>query len=58
MERMVVLPEKQESKINVKKFIIRISPNIIIGKAIPLQAWIGPEDSRALRLPDFKTIET
>jgi hypothetical protein len=23
------------------------------GKAIPLQAWIGTEDSRRLRLPDF-----
>jgi hypothetical protein len=28
------------------------------GKAIPLQAWRGPEDSRRLRLPDFKTIGT
>jgi len=27
-------------------------------KAIPLQAWTGPEDSRNLRLPDFKTIGT
>jgi hypothetical protein len=27
-------------------------------KAIPLQAWTGPEDSRRLRLPDFKTIGT
>jgi hypothetical protein len=25
-------------------------------KAIPLQAWTSPEDSRILRLPDFKTI--
>ena len=25
-------------------------------KAIPLQAWTGPEGSRWLRLPDFKTI--
>jgi len=24
-------------------------------KAIPLQAWTGPEDSRKMRLPDFKT---
>jgi hypothetical protein len=23
------------------------------GKAIPLQAWTGPEGSRSLRLPDF-----
>ena len=26
------------------------------GKAIPLQAWTGPEGSRRLRLPDFMTI--
>ena len=26
------------------------------GKAIPLQAWTGPEVSRRLRLPDFMTI--
>jgi hypothetical protein len=28
------------------------------GKAIPQQAWAGPEGSRRLRLPDFKTIGT
>jgi len=28
------------------------------GKAFPLQAWTGPEGSRRLRLPDFKTIGT
>ena len=28
------------------------------GKAIQLQAWTGPEGSRRLRLPDFKTIDT
>jgi hypothetical protein len=28
------------------------------GKAIPLQAWTGPEGFRKLRLPDFKTIDT
>jgi len=27
-------------------------------KAIPLQAWRGPEGSRRLTLPDFKTIGT
>jgi len=24
----------------------------------PLQAWTGPEGSRSLRLPDFKTVGT
>jgi len=28
------------------------------GKAIPLDAWTGPEGSRSLRFPDFKTIST
>jgi hypothetical protein len=31
---------------------------ICIYKAIPLQAWTGPEGSKRLRLPDFKTIGT
>jgi hypothetical protein len=30
----------------------------IKGKAIPVQAWIGPEGSRIVRLPDFRTIGT
>jgi hypothetical protein len=30
----------------------------IIVKAIPLHAWMGPEGSRRLRLPDFKIIVT
>ena len=25
------------------------------GKAVPLQAWCGPEGSRKLRFPDFMT---
>jgi len=28
------------------------------GKAIPLQAWTGPEGSRRLKLPDFKKVGT
>jgi len=28
------------------------------GKAIPLQAWTGPEGCRKLGLPDFKKIDT
>jgi hypothetical protein len=31
---------------------------LVKGKAIPLQALTGPEGSRRLRLPDFKTIGT
>jgi len=28
------------------------------GKTIPVQTWTGPEGSRRLRIPDFKTIGT
>jgi hypothetical protein len=27
------------------------------GKAVPLEAWSGPEGSRKLRFPDFMTTE-
>jgi len=29
--------------------------NHVIGKAVPLQAWSGPEGSMKLRFPDFMT---
>jgi len=32
-----------------------LAAGVVKGKAIPLQAWIGPEGSGRLRLPDFKT---
>jgi hypothetical protein len=32
--------------------------NLVKGIAIPLHAWICPECSRRLRLPDFKIIGT
>ena len=40
---------------NVRIFLC---PVPVIGKAIPLQAWTGPEGSRRLRLPYFKTVDT
>jgi len=30
--------------------------NLVKGKAVPLQAWTGPEGSRKLRLIDFVTM--
>jgi len=36
----------------------QLRSHLFIGKVIPLQAWTGPEGSRRLRLPDFKTIGT
>jgi hypothetical protein len=45
---------KYHSFINVFKAFVETA-----GKAIPLQAWTGPEGSRSLRLPDFgKTVGT
>jgi len=41
--------------VSVQTTISRIQQQ---GKAIPLQAWTGPEGFRMLRLPDFKTIGT
>jgi len=35
-----------------------LSKEKLKGKTIPLQAFTGPEGSRRLRFPDFKTIAT
>jgi hypothetical protein len=35
-----------------------IQQPLYLKKAVPLQAWTGPEGSRRLRFPDFKTIRT
>ena len=32
-----------------------VSVQLCEGKAVPLQAWTGPEGSRMLRFPDFVT---
>jgi len=48
-------------KINRHRMAIYTSSIRIVkvkGKAIPLQAWTGPEGSRRMRLPDFMTIGT
>jgi hypothetical protein len=37
-------------------FVISVSEQKC--KAIPLQAWTGPEGSRRLRHPEFMTIST
>jgi len=41
--------------------LLKFQPSYFVkgkGKAIPLQAWTGPEVFRRFRLPDFKTIGT
>ena len=40
------------------KLYIRVHNSSVKSKAIPLQAWTGPEGSRRLRLSDFKKIGT
>jgi hypothetical protein len=39
----------------LKKNPPEVSTEAIIRKAVPLQAWSGPEGSRQLRFPDFMT---
>jgi hypothetical protein len=39
---------------NIKYCVVKVYKD----KAIPLQAWTGPEGSRRFRFPDFKTIDT
>jgi hypothetical protein len=46
---------KKQFELVVFKPLIREE---VKGKAIPLQAWTGPEGSRRMRLPHFKTIGT
>ena len=47
------------TSVTVVTMATRMSVTMVIkGKAIPLQAWTGPEGFRRLRLPDFKTIGT
>ena len=41
-----------------RKFILQINLDGGKGKTTSVQAWRGPEGSRRLRLPDFKTLGT
>jgi hypothetical protein len=38
--------------------VLWIIVECIIQKTIQLKTWTGPEDSREMRLPDFKVIGT
>jgi hypothetical protein len=44
--------------VSVIKILLFIITLTVKGKALSLQAWTGPEGSRRLRLPDFKTTGT
>jgi len=53
--------KKSHTRTNqVNRVDISYSRNVFVPKCktMPLQAWTGPEGSRRLRLPDFKTIGT
>jgi len=43
---------------NLTRLTGTVHEDYVKGKAIPLQAWTGPEGSRRLRFPDFKTVGT
>jgi hypothetical protein len=54
MQNIMIFKIKRECKINQLSYKHQINE----GKATPLQDLTGPEGSRRLRLPDFKTIGT
>ena len=45
----------QEESRNFQNLIGSLYTLTVKGKAVPLQAWTGPEGSRKLRFPDFVT---
>jgi len=49
---MKLQPQQPLYKPNNRNYKNNIST---INKAVPLQAWSGPEGSRKLRFPDFET---
>ena len=42
---------------NTRNQLYGSSNTVKKGKAVPLQAWSGPEGSKKLRFPDFMTTE-
>ena len=49
----MLIPLRAGSEPNINMAII--TPTLLKGKSVPLQAWSGPEGSRKLRFPDFMT---
>ena len=52
----IIVESAYNFQVRIHLIMDRLTPNT--GKEIPLQAWTGPEGSRRLRFPDFKTIGT
>ena len=46
-------PDIHVNRLNLRYY--KLTRSIGKGKAVPLQAWRGPESSRNLRFPDFMT---
>ena len=53
LHTLSLLPLKTFLTINTRERTLVVGKKK--GKAVPLQAWSGPEGSRKLRLPDFMT---
>jgi hypothetical protein len=60
MPKGTTLKETVETRNYGKKrfCMVKFTEALGKGKAIPLQALTGPEGSRRLRFPDFKTVST
>jgi len=48
----MTIPKQQQQKTSSFKYYVLLKKC----KAVPLQAWTGPEGSRKLRFPDFVTM--
>ena len=46
--------QRNDSASSTARSLYNVTVNVK-GKAVPLQAWSGPEGSRKLRFPDFMT---
>ena len=59
-EEEIVDAPGNDDNASMPKQVKRPNPwrKMMKSKTIPLQAWICPEGSRSLRLPDFKTVGT
>jgi hypothetical protein len=60
---MRIIKDVNRKEVNITKFVKMQFEDTytyvkVKGKALPVQAWTGPEGSNRSSLPDFKTIGT
>jgi hypothetical protein len=53
-----LIQKKKKNLASLNRLSSPVKLETVKGKAIPVQAWRGPEGSRMLRLPDYITVGT